>query len=153
MHPQEFIQAQCAECGAYHLSNNYNIHIDGQGRSPSCSHTWWFRDTHLMLQGALSILVPIHRLFLFNNNLLSWVVSFGDTWIGPIHVHLDTMLVWYTLRVLIFVGGKVSCAHVPFGVNSSFLTPLMFPSLVQKICAWHPSFSEPIVSSAWMTLL
>ena len=39
-------------------------------------------------------------------------------------VHLDTLLVWHTLRVLLVVVGKFSCANVPFRVNSYFLTPL-----------------------------
>ena len=73
--------------------------------------------------------------------------------------HLDTLLVWYTLRVLLFVGGKVSCAHVPFRVNSSFLTPLMFPSLV--VLSYYSTDNLCVISiilctnciSACMTLL
>ena len=58
----------------------------------------------LVLYGALPILVSIHRMFLFNTNIQGWVVTFGDTWIGPLglHVHLDTLLIWCTLLVLLF---------------------------------------------------
>ena len=106
-----------------------------------------------MLQGALSILVSSIVCF------CSTPGSFGDTWIGPIHGHLDTLLAWYTLRVLLFVGGKVSCAHIPFRVNSSFLTPLMFPSLV--VLSYYSTENMCVTSiilctncsTAWMTLL
>ena len=48
------------------------------------------------------------------------------------HVQLDKLLFWYTLRGLIFVVSKFPCANVPFRVNSCFLTPLTFPSVVVK---------------------
>ena len=64
---------------------------------------------------------------LFNTNLHGWVVSFGDTWIGLLHGHLDTLLVWFTRRVLLFVGGKFSCAQV-------FLCECSLPC---EVLFWH----------------
>ena len=46
------------------------------------------------------------------------------------HEQLDTLVVWYTLRVLLFGGGKFSDANVPFRLNSSFLIPTIDVSYI-----------------------
>ena len=105
-----------------------------------------------MLQGALSILVSIHRLFLFNTNLQGWVVSFWDTCIGPIHGHL----IHCSFGILFecyFLSEARSRAHTfPSVLTVLFWHPLCFLAwlfchiIAHKTCAWHPSFSAPIVS-------
>ena len=63
--------------------------------------------------------------------------------------HLDKLLVWYTLRVILFVGGKFSCGNVHFRVNSSFRTPLVLTSLYLALLFCHikhgTSFSDSII--------
>ena len=63
--------------------------------------------------------------------------------------HLDALLVWYTLRVILFVGGKFSCGNVHFRMNSSFRTPLVLTSLYLALLFCHikhgTSFSDSII--------
>ena len=88
-----------------------------------------------MLQGALSTWVSIYRLFLTNPNRQGWVVSFGDTYVATLIHSLFGILLSDA-----FVGGKFSCANVPFSVNS------LQTGLFCHILSMTAAFSAPIVS-------
>ena len=120
--------------------------------SPSCRHIWWALDMLLVLLGSLPRLVSIHRMCLFNNNLQGLVVTFGGTWIGPIHVHLDALHFWYTLRVLLFVLASFRARIFPsvwtviFWHHWRILAWLFCHNRSQNIIFVIASSSAPIVS-------
>ncbi len=114
------------------LVTRLHLHRQPWSQSFLQPHFMTSRNALGVLQGALPMLFSIHRLFWSPNRwrLQGWAVSFGGTWFGPIHGHLDTLL---------FEGYFLSEASF----HSRMFPSVMFPSLV--VLSYKSTLCESII--------